>query len=671
MCCYGGYMLPDEEKPKILIVDDSAMDTYILSEVLRVDYQVHTVNNGKEALTYVASNPPDLILLDRIMPGMDGREVCQKLKEDQATCHIPIIFITGMDAEEDEAEGFAAGAADYITKPFRLAVVRARVASILKLKKEMDLSAKLAGELKLLNENLAGKVEEQVAQLRHAHEKIKFSEELLRIILENISDLIFLTDDEGNFTYICKNVSIITGYSMEELWSLGNTSKLFGNAIFSKKKLEEKGILRDIEQVLVNKRGTSHTYLINVRRVFTEKGTQLWACRDITERKKLENRLQQTYKMEAIGTLAGGIAHDFNNILSAIVGYTEITKDGIEENTSLYSNLTCILDASWRAKDLVNQILMFSREREQELRPIKITLPIKEALRLIRASVPSTIEIQQDIGTDSVVITDSTQIHQLVMNLCTNAAHAMREKGGMLTLRLSHVKITSDLLSKYPDLQAGAYAKLSVSDTGHGIQPHLINRIFDPFFSTKEKGEGTGMGLSVVHGIVKNHGGGIYVQSTVDRGTTFDIFLPVFEKPPEIQEAPQGPIPRGNETLLFVDDESMIVDIARTMLESLGYHISTRTAALEALNLFKQHPDRFDAVITDLTMPKMTGLDLAEKLLEIRPDIPIILCTGFSADLGDQTITRYGIRELVLKPILTRDMATKLRKVLDHKAKAA
>lgn len=664
-------MISDEAKPAILIVDDSVMDTYILSEVLKEDYQVHTVNNGEDALTHVASNPPDLILLDRIMPGMGGQEVCQKLKEDQATCHIPIIFITAMHAEEDETEGFAVGAADYITKPFRLAVVRARVASVLKLMKEMDRSAKLARELKLLNENLAGKVEEQVAQLRQAHEKIRLSEELLRIILENISDLIFLTDDKGNFTFICKNVSTITGYSMEELWALGNASKLFGNIIFSKEELKKKGILRDIEQVLVNKQGTPYTYLINVRYVFAEKGTQLWACRDITERKKLENRLQQAYKMEAIGTLAGGIAHDFNNILSAIVGYTEISRDGIEENSSLYSNLTCILDASWRAKDLVNQILMFSRESEQESRPIKITLPIQEALRLIRASVPTTIEIRQDIGTDSVVIADSTQIHQLVMNLCTNAAHAMREKGGVLTLRLSDVKITSDLLSKYPDLRAGTYAKLSVSDTGHGIQPHLINRIFDPFFSTKEKGEGTGMGLSVVHGIVKNHGGGIYVQSTVHKGTTFDIFMPVFEKPPEIQKSPQGPIPRGSETLLFVDDESMIVDIARIMLESLGYRIFTRTAALEALYLFKQHPDRFDAVITDLTMPKMTGLDLAEKLLAIRPDIPIILCTGFSADIGDQIIARYGIRELVLKPILTRDIATKLRNVLDHKADAA
>jgi PAS domain S-box-containing protein len=604
------------------------------------------------------------------MEGMSGHDVCRKLKADSSTRRIPIIFITAKGDEQDETEGFALGAVDFISKPFCLSVVRARVETILSLKKEMDLREKLADDLKLLNEELETKVKEQVAKLRIADNEIRSSEELLRIIFENILDLVFMTDDAGDFTYISSNIPHIIGYSIEELQGIGNVSKLVSDMREQFKELEHDETVEGIEQVIVDKSGNARVFLINVKSVSIRDSTRLWTCREITQRKKLEDRLRHAYKMEAIGTLAGGIAHDFNNILSAIVGYTEISKDSIEGGSPVPPGyLDRVLEASSRAKDLVHQILMFSRETEQELKPTKISIPVEEALRLIRASVPTTIEIHKIIQSNAAVMTDPTQIHQLVMNLCTNAAHAMQKTGGVLTINLIDDVVTPLDLEQHPELSYGNYVKLSVSDTGHGIPSKLIDRIFDPFFSTKEKGEGTGMGLSVVHGIVKQHNGTIQVNSQADKGTTFDIFLPSLTGAPKESIDQQGDaMPVGTEAILFIDDEKMIVDIGQSMLESLGYHVVTRTAAREALALIRERPFDFDLVISDYTMPKMTGLHLAQKIFDIRPEMPIIICTGFSEEITEETASNLGIAGFIYKPILMRDMAEKVRNVLDQKA---
>ena len=408
-------MEQDLTKYTILIVDDSVLDIRILFEGLQSDYEVLVATNGEEALKRVVANPPDLILLDVVMPGMGGHAVCRALKADQTTCHIPIIFITGKSEEQDEAEGFELGAADYITKPYRPAVVRARVASVLNLKREMDFSAKLAQELKLLNEQLEDKVDAQVAQLREAHEKVKASEELLGVILENIMDPVFITDDDGHFIYICSNVPLILGYPMNELQAMDNISALVGDSLFSREELAQSGEIRNIESTIVDKSGQGRMYLITVKRVAIHNGTILWTCRDIQDRKELENRLRQAYKMEAIGTLAGGIAHDFNNILSAITGYTEISKSIVEQESQVSDYLSQVLEASGRAKELINQILMFSRETEQALKPLRVAVPVKEALRLIRASVPATIEIRSEIQSEASALADPTQVHQIVM----------------------------------------------------------------------------------------------------------------------------------------------------------------------------------------------------------------------------------------------------------------
>jgi PAS domain S-box-containing protein len=386
--------------------------------------------------------------------------------------------------------------------------------------------------------------------------------------------------------------------------------------------------------------------------------------RDVTQEVALQAQLQQTQKMQAIGTLAGGIAHDFNNILAAVIGYTEIAIADVEKGGVLHDNLKEVLKAGERAKDLVNQILTFSRQSEQDLKPIKVALIVKEVLKLIRASLPATIAIDQDLKSNAAVLGDYTKIHQVLMNLCTNAAHAMRKKGGVLSVSLADVELDADYAAKHFDIKPGPYLKLSVRDTGQGISSDLLGQIFDPFFTTKQQGEGTGMGLSVVHGIVKSHGGTISVYSEPGEGSIFNVYLPAIESSSEQKAREEKQVPTGTERILFVDDEQALVKMGKQLLEFLGYKVTTSTSSIEALELFKVQPDKFDLVITDLTMPNMTGDELAQKLMAIRPDIPVILCTGFSTKMTAEKTKKMGIRAFVLKPVIKQDIAETIRKVL-------
>ena len=394
---------------------------------------------------------------------------------------------------------------------------------------------------------------------------------------------------------------------------------------------------------------------------------------DITERKraeeettKLQAQLQQSQKMEAIGTLAGGIAHDFNNILSAVIGYTELAQMKLGADSEIKDDLKEVLTAGVRAKDLVKQIMTFSRQTKEEKMPVQVGLIVTEALKLIRSSLPTIIDIRQNILSKSIVLSDPTQFHQIVMNLCTNAAHAMQEKGGILEVTLTDVMLDSDFVLTYPEILPGAYQKLTVSDTGHGITPEAMNRIFDPFFTTKSKDQGTGLGLSVVHGIVKDYGGTITVYSEPDKGTTFNLYFPIIEGKAGERHKEDTIIPTGTERILVVDDEKAIIDIIKRTLTSLGYVVEARTSSLEALELFKVMPDKFDLFITDMTMPQMTGDKLALELIKIRPDIPVILCTGFSENVTQERADTIGIKAFLLKPLLREEMAHTIRKVLDE-----
>jgi len=386
-----------------------------------------------------------------------------------------------------------------------------------------------------------------------------------------------------------------------------------------------------------------------------------------TESQSIQTRLQQAQKMEAIGTLAGGIAHDFNNILTAVLGYTEIALMGLEKSSPVSRNLQQVLQAGNRARDLVKQILTFSRQTELESKPVQVSLIVEEALKLMRASLPSTITIQQRLQSRSAVLADPTQIHQVIINLCTNAAHAMRERGGDLSLSLEDVDPDTAFFSEHPELAPGSYQKLTVGDSGVGMQPDVMARIFDPFFTTKQRGEGTGMGLSVVLGIVKSHKGAITVESRAGMGTTFHVFFPIAQRvamEPALDHA--AALPRGHERILLVDDEEAIIDLGQRMLEHLGYKVTTRSSGASAFKLFLQNPWRFDLVITDMTMPKMTGEELATKLLLIRRDIPIILCTGYSANISKERARSIGIGEFVMKPIVIGKLARTVRRVLDY-----
>lgn len=385
------------------------------------------------------------------------------------------------------------------------------------------------------------------------------------------------------------------------------------------------------------------------------------------ERLRLAEQLQQAQKMESIGTLAGGIAHDFNNILSAIIGYAELVKRRLTKDSEIWIHQQQVIRAGMRAKDLVQQILAFSRQAPQEYKPLKAHLFVKEALKLLRSSIPTTIEIKQSINPDcGTIMADPVQIHQIMMNLCTNAYQAMRETGGVLAVGLHEVEVRADDYLAGLYLAPGRYVTLDVSDTGPGIRPEIKNRIFEPYFTTKDKGEGTGMGLAVVHGIVQSHHGHISVYSEPGKGTTFHVYLPCVAMESNTAEVEvEGAVLRGHERILMVDDEESINLISRQLLEELGYAVTALNGSIDAWKIFQSHPQDFDLVITDMTMPNMTGMELSIKILQIRPDMPIVLCTGFNEQISEEKAKSLGIKTYITKPILRNDFAMVIRRTLD------
>ncbi len=386
---------------------------------------------------------------------------------------------------------------------------------------------------------------------------------------------------------------------------------------------------------------------------------------DITEQKNLKEQLVQSQKMEAVGTLAGGIAHDFNNILGAVLGYAELAENDCPKKSITAQHIEQIIKAGNRAKDLVRQILVFSRQAEVKHVPLQPATIVREVLKLLRASLPTTITIEENIGeTTGIILADPTQIHQVLMNLATNACHAMEKTGGVLTVSLEKKTYTEQDLPNFQDLQSQDFVQISVQDNGPGIDSEIQEKIFDPYFTTKEKGKGTGMGLAIVHGIINSYDGFISFSSHPESGTVFHINLPLHDKPVMEETEPAPLLVKGTERILFIDDEDMLVEMSKMMLKQLGYDVTAFTSSVEALAAFNRQPDQFDLVITDQTMPTLTGIELATRILERRPDLPIILCTGFSELVSEEKTKSLGIRCLANKPIRMDKLATLIRKAL-------
>jgi PAS domain S-box-containing protein len=500
----------------------------------------------------------------------------------------------------------------------------------------------------------------------------KKSEERFLDLAELLPEAIFEADAKGRLTFVNQKAYDYFAYTPRDLDRGLNALDMIVEEDRQDTRTDLARIARGerlglSELTALRKDGSRFPAMRHITAVFSE--NRLVGFRgfiiDISEKKNLEIQLRQVQKMEAIGTLAGGIAHDFNNILSAILGYAELSLVDAAPGSMTQGHLLKIFKAGERARDLVGQILTFSRQADQDLMPIQIRPIAEEAFKLLRASLPATIEIHQEFNTDAAILGDPTQIHQIIMNLVTNAAHAMRDTGGTLTFRLDKVTMNEKTAAVHPGIAPGPYIQMTVSDTGHGIHPDTQERIFDPFFTTKPKGEGTGMGLSVVHGIVQAHGGAITLESRPFTGTTFQIFLPIIENEPTRPPLTATRLPTGNERILFVDDEDFQVDLGRQMLEKLGYQVTTSNDSINALKTFRRDFKDFDLVITDMTMPNLTGDELARAMMAIEPDIPVIICTGFSDRISREKATAIGIREFVLKPIVFKDLAVIIRRVLD------
>ena len=513
---------------------------------------------------------------------------------------------------------------------------------------------------------------QDITERKHMEEELR----KLAAATENAAEAIVMVDPRYNITYVNPAFTEISGYASAEI--IGR------NITIIRTDEREESFYDSVKASLMSTQNWRGVYPIRCKDGTTKQGRidispirnssgavthYVIIAYDITEQLRLEEQLRQSQKMEAIGTLAGGIAHDFNNILAAMIGFTELARTRTRDDPKVQHQLKRVVDAGLRGRDLVKQILAFSRRSEAERAEVKLGSVVRETYELLRSSLPSTIRMALAITTaEDYVSADPTQLQQVIMNLGTNAAHAMRDEGGELTIGLSSIGFPEGSPLPDPDLKPGTYVKLTVKDTGAGMTREVRERVFEPFFTTKEKGEGTGMGLAVVHGIVKSHGGAVALLSEPGQGSIFEVFLPTFQKvESKKKEAKRSALPIGTERILFVDDEELLVEMARGMLESLGYAVTVATHGSEALRLFRKDPHQFDLVITDQTMPDITGVMLASKMMALRKGIPIILCTGYSEAVSAEKAKKAGISEFVMKPMVRREFAEIVRRVLDGK----
>ncbi|WP_022669040.1 response regulator [Desulfospira joergensenii] len=516
----------------------------------------------------------------------------------------------------------------------------------------------------------------EIHERKLAEDSARKNETHLRTLIETLPDLVWLKSPDG--VYLSCNRKFERLYDLEK-------SEIIGKTDYDLLDREKAEIFRENDKAAITAgepirseyelifKDDNHREIIEtIKTPMVDAGGNLIGVlgvgRDITERKKLQAELLRAQKMESIGTLAGGIAHDFNNILSAIMGYAELAKDKIFSGQNINNEIDQILKSSARAAELVRHILTFSRKSNHSLEPCSPHIIVKEALQMLRASIPTTIQIKEEIDGDSgEIMGDPVNIHQIVVNLCTNSLHAMENEKGRLIIRLFRKEISEKEAEAYPGGIPGIFIVLEVSDTGHGMDPTTLEQIFDPFFTTKEIGKGTGLGLSVIHGIVKDYNGFIQAKSEPGQGTLFHVYLPALDQSstPKKPVSRDKPLTGGGEQILIVDDESMIINLNRQILERLGYKVYATTLGSDALEKFRLTPDQFDLIITDQTMPELTGVELAREILKIRPGIPILLCTGYSSVITEQDALKIGITKQLQKPVSKKILAAVVRQVID------
>ncbi len=667
----GAFNLEDNSKFKILTIDDEFYIRQSIRTYLE-DYGFNVVEaeNGCQGLEIFASEKPDLVVLDLRMPEMDGLQVLKEIKKKSAD--IPLVVASGTGNIAAVVEALHLGAWDYILKPIEdMSILYHSIQKCLK-------ESQLKKENKQYQEQLEELVDQRTRELRESEQRYK-------TIFEYTGTAAIIVESDDTISMVNSKFCEFAGIEAKE--------------IIGKKKwydfvqTDDVDLMRNYIEAKVKSVTQDHTPMqYEIRFIDNNKGNKfvyvsigiipgsdrvVVSLLDVTEKKRaeqrwqsLESQLRKAQKMEAIGTLAGGIAHDLNNILSPVLGYADMIMRSSEPGTNEYRRSEKIQKAALRAADLVNQVLSFNRQGEDTKRWVTLHPVSKEVLKLLKGSIPTTIRIEDKIDRNcGMVEADPTQIHQVILNLCTNAYHAMEENGGILTVGLKEVNLTLSDTAGYPNLLngEGVYLALEVSDTGCGMAEDVAERIFDPYFTTKEEGKGTGLGLATAYSIVKSCKGDIRVKTQLHIGTTFTVLLPVVNADKNKSSLDTVlPIhePASGETLLVVDDDSDIVAMCKEGFESLGYKVKPFVSSLAAFEFFKENFDMIDLVVTDQTMPGKTGFELAQDMLAIKKDLPVILCSGYTGAISEMKIKKAGIKSFVMKPVTVEELSNQIQQLL-------
>lgn len=633
-----------EELTKIFIVEDEGIVAADIKQLLlNLGYDVvGVVSTGEQAIEKIEENPINLILMDISLEGeMDGIEAAKRI---QRRLDVPIIYLTAHSDKKTLERAKVTDPFGYIVKPFDKPTLHTSI------------------EMAIYKHRMKKKLEEK--------------DETFRNLAENAVDGILIAAADGSHVYANQRAVELTGYTPSQLLDLCLPEFISAdeNCKNKENRLDETYFPKRCE-ITINRedKGTVTLEMTGTKTILHGQPAVLMMLHDVTllkqaeaERDLLLAQREHARKMEALGTLANGVAHHINNILTIILGFTELAMSELPGESHTCSRLEKVIQGGLRARDVVQQILTFSNPDVRDRQPVRMGPIIAESLRLLWSSVSSNIDIRENIIAKSdVVLAAPSQINQVLINLCNNAIDAMQEKGGLLEVTLEEVEINEAAAVPDPDLQPGHFLKLTVGDTGHGMTPGVMKRVFEPFFTTRTIGECTGMGLAVVHGIVKNHGGAVTVQSQPGKGSIFQVYLPKSEKEIKLGMDVTGRNPGGHEHILFVDDEKLVVETVKEMLDRLGYGVTAKTGSVDALELFKREAERFDLVITDLIMPELTGLEMAKEILKIKPGIPLMIFTGFSERIDEKEAKAIGIGAVLKKPLLMRELAQKIRNVLD------